>query len=69
MEDAVRYIERRTGASLSGELAPVDAAIVETLMQLSDTAVRLVLTHGRWLDLEGQEWVQDGSQWRRRVAA
>jgi len=69
VEGAVRYIERRTGIPLSKELDPSEVAVVEQLMNLSDAAVRLVSTKGRWLDDSGQEWQQEDGNWRRRSAA
>lgn len=57
MDGAVRFIERRTGVPLSGELDPDIAAIVDTLLLLGSVAARLVSTDGRWLDEDGAEWV------------
>jgi hypothetical protein len=63
MDGAIRFIERRTGIPLSGELDPDTAAIVDTLLLFGSIAVRLVSTDGRWLDEDGEEWAPTNHHW------
>jgi hypothetical protein len=69
-ESATCYIDPRTGVSLSRELDPETASVVDALLECGSDATRLTLTNGRWLDESGKEWVLVDTCWhpRRRAA-